>query len=161
MSKSRMQNINPGVTILPSRAYARNVSTGLPPIKPGDSFSGWTVVRRSGQSRGRDVLWLCRCKCDKESPVAGHVLRSGKSTHCRSCGQRERHTHPKQKQAARPSRTMIADSARVSAATLSEMEAQAKALHSWVRCGKVSGSTVEFDRSAWVRKQTEKGTVNL
>lgn len=46
----------------------------------GRQFDYWSVI--SYQKNG---MWLCRCKCGKESIIAGRALRKGLSKGCRSC----------------------------------------------------------------------------
>jgi hypothetical protein len=63
----------------------------------GDRFGAWTLLKElPGQkywspSRGRIGLhrmWLARCNCGTEKPVALSTLRTGNSTQCRSCAGR-------------------------------------------------------------------------
>lgn len=49
------------------------------PIKPGDVFGRWTVIRKNTEQRA----WLCRCLCGRSSHVQPGNLRGGYS---RSCG---------------------------------------------------------------------------
>ncbi len=69
------------------------VCNDLRPIAPGDRFGRWTALsplasRRSGT--GMVAVWLCRCRCEREKPVAAWRLRGG---HTDSCGCRCR-KHP-------------------------------------------------------------------
>jgi hypothetical protein len=58
----------------------------------GQQFNSWTVLRlvsrRSKQHH--DALYLCRCKCGRESTVAANALLHGKSPNCRECSNQKR-----------------------------------------------------------------------
>jgi len=48
------------------------------------TFTRLTVLSRAENAPGsRHSRWLCRCSCGRETTVAGHNLRTGKT---RSCG---------------------------------------------------------------------------
>lgn len=49
----------------------------------GKTFGYLTVLEETDMRKGRQVVWRCRCKCGKETLVAGSHLTSG---HTRSCG---------------------------------------------------------------------------
>ena len=49
----------------------------------GVQFGTWTVLSRAGTDKSGKTMWLCRCECGIERPVAAWNLRGGKS---RSCG---------------------------------------------------------------------------
>lgn len=55
----------------------------------GHRFNAWTVLARL-PSRGREVMYLCRCDCGLERPVLATNLRAGKSTRCKACANRAR-----------------------------------------------------------------------
>ena len=45
-------------------------------------FGAWLVIARSGVSKDRKRLWLCRCDCGIERDVPGKSLRTGVSLSC-------------------------------------------------------------------------------
>lgn len=47
-------------------------------------FGRWTVVGRAA-NRDKKAVWVCRCECGTEAEVQGGNLRSGKSTQCVIC----------------------------------------------------------------------------
>jgi hypothetical protein len=56
----------------------------------GEKFGLLTVLRKYGHS-GKEITWLCKCECGKESVVIGRDLRSGNTQSC-GCLQRLRAT---------------------------------------------------------------------
>lgn len=55
----------------------------------GKRFSLLLVIRQAGRTKGQQVLWLCRCDCDRETVVQGNCLTRGST---RSCGHGRRLT---------------------------------------------------------------------
>lgn len=49
----------------------------------GKKFGRWTVIRKMGVTKFRNVRWLCKCDCGVEKEVSSESLLKGKS---RSCG---------------------------------------------------------------------------
>lgn len=49
----------------------------------GQHFGRLIAIKRVGQTKGGNALWLCRCDCGNEKIVAGSNLKNG---HTRSCG---------------------------------------------------------------------------
>lgn len=49
----------------------------------GQRFGRLTVLGPVGRTKGRAIVWLCRCDCGNEIEVVGRSLRSGNT---RSCG---------------------------------------------------------------------------
>lgn len=56
---------------------------GITKDMTGQKIGRLTVIRANGQSRTRQMLWLCQCECGNQSTVFGGDLRDG---HTRSCG---------------------------------------------------------------------------
>lgn len=46
----------------------------------------WMVLKRAGNNKHKNALWLCRCECGHERVVRSNDLRRGKSQGCASCG---------------------------------------------------------------------------
>lgn len=52
----------------------------------GKRFGKWKVIERLPNKPNKTAaIWLCRCKCGTESPVAASSLKSGASTKCTRC----------------------------------------------------------------------------
>lgn len=51
----------------------------------GMKFSKWLVLKWHSRSKARQSLWLCRCECGTEKPVAGQTLVNGTSRSCLTC----------------------------------------------------------------------------
>lgn len=71
---------------------------GNPQVKDmtGKVFGYLTVIQRNGSYRNTTrAAWLCRCKCGKETTVAGDNLRGGKSTSCGCKSNEAKFTHGK------------------------------------------------------------------
>ena len=49
----------------------------------GQKFGRLTAIERTGEKKGTNFVWRCRCECGKEIAVAGNSLLSGNT---RSCG---------------------------------------------------------------------------
>lgn len=58
-------------------------------ITPGMKFSSWTVISKEGKSKGRSIMWNCRCDCGQKRAVQATSLRKGYSTNC-GCVRREK-----------------------------------------------------------------------
>lgn len=59
----------------------------------GQRFERWTVIGKVGLSKGRNVLWQCKCDCGITRVVLGFTLRNRASRSC-GCLQRDlRLTH--------------------------------------------------------------------
>jgi len=52
----------------------------------GEQFGDWTVKKRLANTKENKSMWLCECKCGKESEVLGSNLATGKSKCCFDCG---------------------------------------------------------------------------
>lgn len=48
----------------------------------GKRFGKWTVLSKSGNTKGGAALWLCVCDCGNSREVRGGDLRSWKTTNC-------------------------------------------------------------------------------
>ena len=58
----------------------------------GENFGNWIVIGEAPKSESRPTRMLCKCrKCGAEKTVTLNNLRRGKSTQCKSCGQKEIH----------------------------------------------------------------------
>lgn len=55
----------------------------------GKTFGRWTAIERSGSTKSRDAMWLCRCECGTERRVASAGLVHGVSKSC-GCLRNER-----------------------------------------------------------------------
>ena len=56
----------------------------------GENFGNWIVIGEAPKSESGLTMMLCKCrKCGAEKTVTLSSLRSGKSTQCKSCGQKE------------------------------------------------------------------------
>lgn len=55
----------------------------------GHKYGRWLVICEAGRTKGKNMLWKCRCDCGTESLIAGNTLRTGKSKSC-GCLARER-----------------------------------------------------------------------
>ena len=49
----------------------------------GKRFSKLTVLEKMSKRKDKEIVWLCRCDCGKNTEVIGNYLTSG---HTRSCG---------------------------------------------------------------------------
>lgn len=52
------------------------------PDLTGQRFGRLTVLRKDPVRKNNCVLWMCRCDCGGEKPVATHALRSGRTQSC-------------------------------------------------------------------------------
>lgn len=48
----------------------------------GQTFGQLTVLKDTGERKNRQVVWLCKCSCGKETKVVGQALRTGHTTSC-------------------------------------------------------------------------------
>jgi len=55
----------------------------------GQTFGKFYVIEKSNRKR-KDTSWMCKCSCGKVSDVLGYNLKSGNSSQCRACGNRQR-----------------------------------------------------------------------
>ena len=46
------------------------------------TFGQLTVLKDTGKRKNRQVVWLCKCSCGKETEVVGQALRTGHTTSC-------------------------------------------------------------------------------
>lgn len=51
----------------------------------GKKFGKWTVVKLTGKTPARKLLWLCRCDCGTEKIVLAGNLMRGLSSSCGMC----------------------------------------------------------------------------
>jgi len=51
-------------------------------------FGKWNVIKKT-KSKNKKTMWLCKCECGIENEVESNNLRSGKSTQCRSCSNKQ------------------------------------------------------------------------
>src|SRR5579872_6756008 len=56
-------------------------------VQTGDTFGDWTVIKEDGVNCNNSPMWLCRCKCGRQSRIKKYDLFYGVSKACRSCGQ--------------------------------------------------------------------------
>lgn len=63
---------------------------GKPNDLTGKTFGSWKVLYKIGATSSGKIMWMCLCQCGKDIPVVGMNLVSGKSTRCRSCGNKGR-----------------------------------------------------------------------
>lgn len=54
----------------------------------GQKFSKLVAIKRDYSSVGKDVFWLCKCDCGKETIATSHDLRKGKKKSC-GCSKNE------------------------------------------------------------------------
>jgi hypothetical protein len=54
----------------------------------GHRFGRLIVIQEIGPSKGRSILWKCRCDCGQEKVILGNNLRGGYSKSC-GCLQKE------------------------------------------------------------------------
>lgn len=59
----------------------------MPDVKDltGYVFGSWVVVGRGENSKYREVVWNCKCKCGSVRLVRSSSLRNGTSWRCRKC----------------------------------------------------------------------------
>jgi len=55
----------------------------------GKTFGRLTVIKEAGRSKGKQVLWKCRCRCGKERIVHGVDLSRGRTKSCGCFGQNQ------------------------------------------------------------------------
>jgi hypothetical protein len=55
----------------------------------GKKFGKWTVLRVSGKSHN-SLQYSCMCECGKLQDIHGPSLRTGNTTQCRACSNREK-----------------------------------------------------------------------
>ena len=60
----------------------------------GKRFGRLIVIRDTGEKRGNEHLWLCKCDCGNEKIVRGVSLRSGGTSSC-GCLKKEKDRMPK------------------------------------------------------------------
>lgn len=48
----------------------------------GQRFGRLTVVKRFGNNKHRDVIWLCNCDCGNKILVPGSSLKNYNTTSC-------------------------------------------------------------------------------
>lgn len=51
-------------------------------IKIGDVFNYLTVISEHGRNKRQNIIWLCKCKCGKETHVITAELISGSTKSC-------------------------------------------------------------------------------
>jgi hypothetical protein len=61
---------------------------GVPVNLVGQQFGEWTVRARAGTDALGKVRWDCLCTCGTSGLIPTGNLLYGKSTRCRSCGNR-------------------------------------------------------------------------
>ena len=57
----------------------------------GQRFGRLVVIRETGRSKDRQIMWLCKCDCGEETVIRSRDLRRGNTQSC-GCLQRERST---------------------------------------------------------------------
>lgn len=81
----------------PTTKFGHNMA-GNPQLKDmtGKVFGYLMVIQRNGSYKNTTrAAWLCRCKCGKQTTVAGDNLRGGKSTSCGCKSNEAKITHGK------------------------------------------------------------------
>jgi hypothetical protein len=53
------------------------------PVKPGDRFGKWTVIKKAPRDESSKAFWFCKCDCGRIRKVADYNLKIG---HTQSCG---------------------------------------------------------------------------
>jgi len=48
----------------------------------GQRFTRLVVLKQNGRSKSRDVIWLCKCDCGKETSATGVDLKRGTTKSC-------------------------------------------------------------------------------
>lgn len=53
----------------------------------GETHGNWTVIKRdlSEKHKGKEVHWVCRCKCGRIKSVPNHIIRHNVSSSCVHC----------------------------------------------------------------------------
>lgn len=68
----------------------------------GQVFGRLTVIKDSGERKGRHVLWLCECECGNTTVVLGSNIKRGQTKSCgclakeaaiQQCKDRKKHGH--------------------------------------------------------------------
>lgn len=54
----------------------------------GRVYGNWTVLERVSNSKGRKIMYACRCTCDAVRSVQAGNLVSGRSRGCTTCAAR-------------------------------------------------------------------------
>jgi len=67
------------------RAARRQELRELPPV--GTKFGLWEVISDKIKiGKNRNIHWLCKCKCGEIEWKSATILKAGKSTRCKKCG---------------------------------------------------------------------------
>ena len=56
----------------------------------GQKFGRLTAIERTGEKKGTNFVWLCRCDCGNEVDVPSMYLYRGDRKTCTKCGDREK-----------------------------------------------------------------------
>lgn len=76
-------------------AHKKGASKMIPDLT-NQIFGELTVIRRATkEERSKEVYWLCKCSCGKESFVKTGNLRNGHCTRCWECAHQQTANHKK------------------------------------------------------------------
>lgn len=54
------------------------------------TYGDWTVLTFVGTNKNRQAIWHCKCTCGEEQDVLATYLKTGKSRHCKQCGNKNK-----------------------------------------------------------------------
>jgi hypothetical protein len=61
------------------------------PVKPGDRFGKWTVIKKAPRDESSKAYWFCKCDCGRIRRVSDYGLKAGLT---QSCGCKSRKYKP-------------------------------------------------------------------
>lgn len=98
-SSIRTSDLVSGRSIRCKKCYHKSLAKPKPvnlqkaPIRPGQRFGRWTIVKRDPKKNkpgDPHTFWICVCECGGTYSVRSQDLKRGKSRQCKSCAARTR-----------------------------------------------------------------------